>query len=102
MFRFLNENPTTIVEVSSHTDSKGSDEYNVKLSQKRAESVVVYLTSKGIQADRLQAKGYGEEQPIAPNEKPDKSDNPDGRQMNRRTEFRIIGFLKEQEIIYED
>jgi len=102
LFRFLNENPTTIVEVSSHTDSKGSDEYNVKLSQKRAESVVVYLTSKGIQADRLQAKGYGEEQPIAPNEKPDKSDNPDGRQMNRRTEFRIIGFLKEQEIIYED
>lgn len=98
----LNENPSIIVEISSHTDSKGADDYNKKLSQKRAESVVKYLQESGIAKDRLVAKGYGEEKPIAKNENPDGSDNPDGRQMNRRTEFRIIGFLKDVEINYEE
>ncbi|MBU1721068.1 MAG: OmpA family protein, partial [Bacteroidetes bacterium] len=62
-----------------------------------------YLIEKGIHPDRLVAKGYGESQPVAPNENPDGSDNPEGRQMNRRTEFRIIGVLKKySDIIYED
>ncbi len=103
LFVLLIENPQIIVELSSHTDSKGSDGYNLKLSQQRAESVVNYLISKGIGKDRLVAKGYGETKPIALNSNADGSDNPDGRQMNRRTEFRVIGVVeKYSEIIYED
>jgi len=55
------------IEVAGHTDSRGSDEYNMNLSQQRAEAVRNYLVSKGIAADRLSAKGYGESQPIAGN-----------------------------------
>ncbi|MGZ4089526.1 MAG: OmpA family protein, partial [Bacteroidia bacterium] len=79
--------------IQSHTDSKGSDQYNEKLSQKRAESVVNYLIGKGINPLRLKAKGYGESKPIAPNENSDGSDNPEGRAQNRRTDFKIIGTL---------
>jgi OOP family OmpA-OmpF porin len=96
----MEANPELIVEIQSHTDSKGSDQYNIKLSQKRAESVVTYLTQKGILAKRLVAKGYGETKPIAPNDKPDGSDNPDGRAKNRRTDFKIIGKL-DVEVINE-
>lgn len=99
----LKEAPQIVVEISSHTDNKGGAEYNRKLSQKRAESVVNYLIKKGIDQKRLYAKGYGESKPIAPNENPDGSDNPDGRQKNRRTEFTIIGSLDQySEIIYEE
>ncbi|HEY4797723.1 MAG TPA: OmpA family protein, partial [Bacteroidia bacterium] len=101
ILKILNDNPDIIVEISSHTDSKGSDEYNMRLSQKRAESVVDYLTRKGISKDRLRAKGYGETMPIAPNNKPDGSDNPEGREKNRRTEFKIIGKI-DREIIGEE
>lgn len=86
----LQEIPNIKVEISSHTDSKGDDEYNKELSQKRAESVVKYLIKKGIDRNRLIAKGYGEEMPIAPNTNPDGSDNEEGRQKNRRTEFRFL------------
>ncbi len=103
LLRILQENPQLIVEISSHTDSKGTEEYNMELSQKRAESVVNYLISKGISPDRLKAKGYGESQPIAPNTFPDGRDNPEGRQKNRRTEFRVIGLLPQySEIIYSE
>jgi len=92
LFPILRDNPKLIVEISSHTDSKGNNSYNKKLSQKRAESVVNYLTQeKGIDPVRLIAKGYGETKPIAPNENPDGSDNPGGRAKNRRTEFKVIG-----------
>jgi outer membrane protein OmpA-like peptidoglycan-associated protein len=84
LVKLLTENPTIKVELSAHTDSKGSDEYNMKLSQKRAESVVNYLIGKGISADRLIAKGYGETQPI------DTNDTEEGRQNNRRVEFKIL------------
>ena len=87
----LQEIPRIKVEISSHTDSKGDDDYNIELSQKRAESVVKYLIRKGVQKDRLIAKGYGETKPIAPNKNPDGSDNEKGRAKNRRTEFRFIG-----------
>ena len=83
--------PNGIVEIGSHTDSKGTDEYNIDLSQSRSESVVSYLISKRISPDRLVAKGYGMRNPVAPNANPDGSDNPEGRQLNRRTEFKIVG-----------
>ena len=88
------ENPELIIELSSHTDSIGSDSYNITLSQKRAESVVRYLISKNIEKVRLVAKGYGETRHIAPNSNPDRTDNPEGRQLNRRTEFAVIGKLE--------
>jgi peptidoglycan-associated lipoprotein len=64
--------------------------YNYELSKNRAEATVKYLISKGIAPDRLTAKGYGEEVPIAPNTNPDGTDNPEGRARNRRTEFKIL------------
>lgn len=69
------------VEVAGHTDSKASDGYNMSLSQRRAEAVREYLISKGVAADRLTAKGYGESSPIADNE------TEKGRYMNRRVEL---------------
>jgi OmpA-OmpF porin, OOP family len=83
--------PEGIIEIGSHTDNKGTAEYNLALSQKRSESIVSYIISKGIPAERVVAKGYGMSEPIAPNSNPDGSDNPEGRQMNRRTEFRVVG-----------
>ena len=103
IYKLLMENPNIIVEIGSHTDSRGSDEYNIRLSQKRAESVVNYLVARKIDPRRLRAKGYGETRHIAKNENADGSDNPDGRQKNRRTEFRIVGEVsKYSEIIYTE
>ena len=103
LFIILKEHPHIIVEISSHTDSKGDDDYNMLLSQRRAESVVSYLIKNGIEKHRLVARGYGEIRPIAPNENADGSDNPEGRQKNRRTEFKIIGTIDNYEkIIYEE
>ncbi|RYY83538.1 MAG: flagellar motor protein MotB, partial [Chitinophagaceae bacterium] len=90
LVRLMNENPTIVAEISAHTDSKGTDDYNQRLSEARARSVVNYLVSKGVSAERLVVKGYGETKPIAPNENPDGSDNPEGRERNRRTEFKVI------------
>lgn len=86
----LNKNPKMIIEISGHTDSKGSPELNMKLSDARAKACVDYIVSKGIDALRVTAKGYGETKPIAKNQNDDGSDNPEGRQKNRRTEFKII------------
>lgn len=91
LYKLLSENPKLVVEISGHTDAKGSDEYNIKLSQNRAQSVVEYLVKAGIPPQRMIAKGYGERQPIALNVNLDGSDNPEGRQLNRRTEMRILG-----------
>ncbi|MEO5673836.1 MAG: OmpA family protein [Chitinophagales bacterium] len=101
LYQILTENPAIVVEISSHTDSKGNDKYNQKLSQARAQSVVDYLIERSIPTDRLKAKGYGESKPIAPNTLPNKKDNPEGRQLNRRTEFRVIGTIPGKELIYE-
>ncbi len=92
----LKDNPQLIIEVSSHTDDVGSNEYNQKLSQQRAESVVNHLIKMEISKDRMIAKGYGESKPITTNT------TSEGRQKNRRTEFKIIGYLKNIEINYED
>ncbi len=101
LYQILADNPQIKVEISSHTDSKGKDDYNMRLSQRRAESVVNYLIQKGIPSDRMVAKGYGESKPIAPNTFPDGRDNPEGRQLNRRTEFRVIGIIPNVELIYD-
>ncbi len=103
IYSLMSKYPKIVVEIRSHTDSVASDEFNLKLSQDRAQSVVNYLIGKGISSDRLVAKGYGESLPIAPNSHPDGSDNPDGRAKNRRTEFRIIGSVEDySEVLYED
>jgi outer membrane protein OmpA-like peptidoglycan-associated protein len=87
--KMLTDNPTVEIEISGHTDSKGDDNYNQKLSEARAQSVVNYLISKGIDKDRLSAIGYGETMPVAPNKNDDGSDNPEGREKNRRTEYKV-------------
>jgi OOP family OmpA-OmpF porin len=87
--RMLTIYPTMEIELSAHTDSKGAESYNQKLSEARAKSVMNYLISKGISAERLKAVGYGELQPVAPNTVNGK-DNPDGREKNRRTEFKVL------------
>jgi OOP family OmpA-OmpF porin len=97
LFMILMENPDLIIELSSHTDSIGSDSYNMKLSQGRAESCANYLISKGLPKERVIPKGYGETQPIAPNSLGKGIDNPEGRQKNRRTEYKIIGELKNKD-----
>ena len=103
IYKILLAYPEIIVEISSHTDSIDTEYNNMILSQNRAQSVVDYLILKGISPERLVAKGYGENFPIAPNSHPDGRDNPDGRQKNRRTEFKVIGQLEsDEEIIYED
>lgn len=82
--KLLAENPAIEIELSAHTDSKGSDEYNLKLSDNRARSVMDYLIGKGIAAGRLRSQGYGETKPITSN------DTDEGRQLNRRVEFTIL------------
>ena len=99
IFLIMSETPEIIVELSSHTDSCGTDVYNQKLSQSRAESVVKYLVEKGIEKERLIAKGYGEKRFIARNTNPDGSDNPEGRAKNRRTEFTVIGSSNQYSIL---
>jgi outer membrane protein OmpA-like peptidoglycan-associated protein len=84
--KILKDNPTIKVEIQGHTDSQGSDEYNLKLSDGRAWSVVNYLVQNfGIEQSRLSAKGYGESRPVAEN------GTADGRALNRRVEFVILG-----------
>ncbi len=91
LVKLLKDNPTTRIEINGHTDSNGSDDYNLKLSDARANSVVAYLVSKGIDKARLQAKGLGETMPVADNTNADGTDNPEGREQNRRTEFKVLG-----------
>jgi OmpA-OmpF porin, OOP family len=82
--KLLQENPTLEIEMSAHTDSYGSDEYNFKLSDNRARSVMEYILSKGVRVNRIISRGYGETVPVAPN------DSPENRQLNRRVEFKIL------------
>jgi photosystem I P700 chlorophyll a apoprotein A2 len=78
------------VTVEGHTDNTGTDAYNQKLSEGRAASVSGWLVRKGgVEAARVTARGLGETRPVAPNTKPDGSDDPAGRQRNRRVEIAI-------------
>lgn len=83
--QFLQDNPTITIELSSHTDSRGDDKYNMKLSQKRAESSKTYIISKGIKSERITSKGYGESKPLIPD-----ATTEEDFQKNRRTEFKVI------------
>ncbi len=84
----LVENPAIKIQLSSHTDCRGKDDYNGTLSQKRAESAVNFLISKGIASERLVAKGYGESQPAIGCECTKCSE--DQHQANRRTTFKVL------------
>ena len=86
---FFKENPDLKIELGSHTDSRGSDAYNLKLSQARAQSAVDYLISKGVPAETLQAKGYGETK-LANNCGNGAKCSEEDHQKNRRTTFRVI------------
>ena len=111
LVKLLNENPHVTIELSAHTDYKGSNEYNERLSQRRAESVVKYLIEHGIASDRLTPKGYGEEKPKTIRRKLtekypflkendvlteefvktlDEEQQEQCNQLNRRTEFRVL------------
>lgn len=82
--KLLQDNPAIEIEMSAHTDSYGSDDYNFKLSDNRARSVMEYILSKDISPSRIISHGYGETVPVAPN------DTPENRQLNRRVEFKIL------------
>jgi len=89
LLKLLEDNPDLKLEISSHTDSRGSNSYNLQLSQRRADAIVVWLASKGIPADRLVAKGYGETKPV--NHCTDgKTCSEEEHQLNRRTEFKVL------------
>jgi outer membrane protein OmpA-like peptidoglycan-associated protein len=81
----LNEQNTMRIEISGHTDNTGKPDYNLRLSQGRAESVKAYLIAKGISAGRIETRGYGDTKPVAGN------DTVEGKALNRRTEMKIIG-----------
>ncbi len=84
----LKEYPTAPAIVEGHTDGKGADQYNQTLSERRADAVKTWLVEKGpVDAGRLKARGWGKTRPVAPNTKPDGSDDPDNRQKNRRVEI---------------
>lgn len=111
LIKMLNDNPNVTIELGAHTDRKGSDQYNERLAQRRAQSVVDYLIAGGIAKDRLEAKGYGESVPKVINKKmaknfdflnegdvlteefiekltPEQQETAD--QINRRTEFKVL------------
>ena len=87
LVRFMKDNPTVKIELSSHTDSRATDSYNNKLSQNRAQSAVDYIVTKGIDKERMVAKGYGETQLIIKDAKTEEE-----HQKNRRTVFRIVSW----------
>lgn len=115
MVTVLKRNPAILVELGSHTDARGSAKYNKRLSQNRAESAVNYILSKGISKDRIDAKGYGEDVPKVLKEDTlsfpegtilrhvmldsleqagDTTASELGHQLNRRTEFKIVGVIE--------
>jgi outer membrane protein OmpA-like peptidoglycan-associated protein len=100
----MNKYEELIVKVEGHTDSKGSDSYNMALSERRAKAAKEYMVEQGIDAERILTEGFGESMPIAPNENPDGSDNEAGRAKNRRVEFKLLNDVNEDlpiEIDYE-
>jgi peptidoglycan-associated lipoprotein len=99
LYNTLIDNPTIVIELQAHTDCRGGDDYNQKLSQRRAQSCVDYLVSKGIPSERMKAVGYGEKTPrmkglecdviseLSTNEEQEAA-----HQKNRRTQFIVLNF----------
>jgi outer membrane protein OmpA-like peptidoglycan-associated protein/tetratricopeptide (TPR) repeat protein len=98
---FLKDNPSLSVEIYSYTDGKGDNPYNKKLSQDRAQSVLEYLKGVGIESRRMVAKALGKDNPAAPNTTAGGKDNPEGRQLNRRTQFVIVKDDVASRVIYD-
>jgi outer membrane protein OmpA-like peptidoglycan-associated protein/tetratricopeptide (TPR) repeat protein len=91
--RIMYENPTLVIEMGSHTDCRGSDQANLVLSQKRAQSSMEYIASRGVERNRLSFRGYGETMPVNNCRCITKNDCSEyEHQMNRRTEFKVINF----------
>jgi len=86
---YMKEHPEAELDIDGHTDWFGTDEYNMELSKKRSIAAINYLKRRGISGTRVKINYFGEGQPTAANANPDGSDNPDGRQLNRRCEFRV-------------
>jgi outer membrane protein OmpA-like peptidoglycan-associated protein len=80
----MNENPSMQIEISGHTDTTGSEEYNLSLSKQRSNSVASYLSEKGIDKRRMNVEFFGESKPMVSNE------TREGRKKNRRVEFKIL------------
>ena len=83
----LNDNPDIFIELSSHTDDRQTDEYNLDLSYKRARSAVTYIVQEGVDAKRVTAKGYGESKLLIQNAQTEEE-----HQRNRRTEFKVLSY----------
>lgn len=94
LYDVLKKNPNIVVELQAHTDARADDDYNLKLSQRRAETCVEYLMDKGIDSARLKAKGYGEDQPRIPMSEIEKMKTKEEKeaahQKNRRTVFVVL------------
>jgi outer membrane protein OmpA-like peptidoglycan-associated protein len=87
--KLIQSRPNPKVVIDGHTDSKGSDSYNAKLSDRRAASVKSWFGKHGVNVSGMQTHGWGAKKPVAPNTRSDGSDDPDGRQKNRRVEITI-------------
>lgn len=96
LVNILKDNPQIVIELSSHTDSRGEVAYNIDLSQRRAESAVAYIISKGITSRRITARGYGENRPIVPD-----ATTEEEHQVNRRTEFKVTDITPEAVVVEE-
>lgn len=88
--KFIGKRATGAVRIEGHTDAKGDDAYNQKLSERRAESVRGWFAGHGLSHLQFSSRGFGETRPVAPNVKPDGTDDPEGRQKNRRVDI-VIG-----------
>ena len=86
----MQQYPNSLIDVYGHTDSTGSESYNMDLSRRRAQTVANYLISQGVAASRIRSDGFGETLPIASN------DTPEGRAANRRVEIKIVPISQEQ------
>jgi len=89
LYMIMERNPSLYVEIIGHTDSKGSDSYNMILSEKRARAATNYLITKGINKERFVARGVGENEHIAVNVNKDGTDNPEGRRYKRHSHSRF-------------
>ncbi|MFH1319369.1 MAG: OmpA family protein, partial [Bacteroidota bacterium] len=91
IYKYLRENKSVEMEIGGHADWIGTDKYNMVLSERRSRAAANYIVNKGIPENQLNLYAFGESQPVAPNSKADGTDDPKGRQLNRRVEFSTTG-----------